>query len=229
MRLTRSLSAESSQVPGSSPGVATGSNTPADNAAWAASSRRACQVLMTSTVLAVREESRGRQRSALSAATRPTRPGGHRTWAPPTLACSAESRQRSAAGRHPFRCGCRARRLAQVHRRACCRADLGNAQRPSSAERNRVTRLPRRHGRVKHGRVGGRPVLVLELEGECHPRPLSFVGWGPNGTLSVIAGEPVGPSPATRPSGPPPNRGPTSLACQSPRFSANSSRGKSHT
>ena len=36
-----------------------------------------------------------------------------------------------------------------------------------AAERDRVAGAPVRHGRVKHGRVGERPVLVLEPEVEA--------------------------------------------------------------
>jgi hypothetical protein len=52
----------------------------------------------------------------------------------------------------------------------------------------RVAGAPRRHGGSVGGQVGGCPVLLLELVGECHSVLPSVCRLGPNDTVSVSQG-----------------------------------------
>src|SRR5829696_8748339 len=56
------------------------------------------------------------------------------------------------------------------------RPHFDHAQPSIPAQRDRVAALPRRYGSAERGRVGGCPVLMLELVGERHWSPL-VCGW----------------------------------------------------
>jgi hypothetical protein len=56
--------------------------------------------------------------------------------------------------------------------------DLDDAESPVSAQRNRVADPLRRHGAAERRRVGGCPVLALELVEECSHSVLPSVSAG---------------------------------------------------